>query len=485
LAEPLVNSLRRIRRRLLLVRAAEAGLVGAIAAAPVAAAVTIVRIARPESVPLAAAHPAVALALVACGFFLGFLVRLAMGVSLRQAAIVADHAADLKERLATALEVLEKRGETAPRGLEDASRFSGEGENMPSEKRAGHATHPTPPEVAPGLLDERLLAQAAEAAALLDPSRLRLTRTAGRSVKVLLVAVLVLVAGALVPPLGGPPVPRQIAERAAEALRRWEAHAPEAANPDIRSRINQTIQALTEAGIRQSTADEATRAVVDAAARAARSRQATLDELVKTAVPEVEAMARAAAAADAGGASAAADKAASRLTPLPGSPPAPEADRRRVADGLSGAAGVARRERFAKLADELDAAAEAIRRADAEAARLALRDLANRMTQDLGEPPGAGVQDLVAAIGEARRAMGLAELPGPAAGGSDVNAREPPAAPDFAKASPGKPAAGSGQAASSGQSPGPGAEGQGAAAPAAGAEVKPEDRDVVRRYFGG
>jgi hypothetical protein len=459
MAEPLVNSLRRIRRRLLLVRALEAGLVGAIAASPVAAAVTIVRIARPESVPLAAAQPALPLALLACGFVLGFLVRLAMGVSLRQAAIAADHAAGLQERLATALEVLKKS--TEPRS-----------------------------DAAPGLLDERLLAQAAEAAASLDPSRLHLARTAGRSAKVLLAAILVLAAAALVPPLGGPPVPRQTAERAAEGLRRWEAGAGEAADPGIRSGIERAIQTLTEAGLRQSAADEATRAAAAAAVRAARLRKATLDELHKVAVPEIEAMARAAAAADAAGATAAAEKAASRLAPPAGSPPASEADRRRAADGLSGAAGVARGERLAKLAEQLEAAADAIRRADAETASRALRELAGQMTQDLGQRPGAGAQDLVAAIGEARRAMGLPQLP---PGDTDVDGM-PPGAPGLpehasgeghAHAAAGRPGDQAVGMPLAGEGAAPVAAGQGAAAPPVPAEVRPEDRDVVRRYFGG
>ena len=458
MAEPLIDALRLIRRRLLLVRAAETGLLGAIAAAPVAVAVTIVRILRPESVPLAAAHPALPLALLACGFVLGFLVRLAMGVSLRHAAIVADHAAGLKERLATALEVLYKRRETAPRGLEPyAVRLL------------------TPSQVAPGLLDERLLDQADQAAASLDPSRLQLARTAGRGIKMLLAAVLVLVAAALVPPMGGPPVPPQTAERAAETLRRWAAEKPDAINPEIRNQLRRTAQALTEPGLRQSGADETTRAVAATVARIEQSRKATLDELQKAGSPEVEEMARAAVGGDTSGAAAAAEKAASRLTPVPGSPPAPEADRRRVADGLSGAAVVARREQFSKLAEQLDAAAEALRRADAEAVRRALHDLAVRMAQDLGERPGAGVQDLIAAVGEARRAMGLAELSAVAAVGGEADVREYPAVS----------AAGSLLPANSGQSAGSVAEGQGTAAPATGAEVRPEDRDVVRRYFGG
>ena len=224
-----------------------------------------------------------------------------------------------------------------------------------------------------------------------------------------------------------------------------------------------------------STADEATRQTIATAVRVARSRRTTLDEFQKIGSPEVEAMARAAAAADGAGAASAAEKAASRLVPQAGSPAAPEADRRRVADGLSGAAGVARGEQFPKLAEQLDAAADALRRADAEAARRALIDLAARMTQDLSEPPGAGVQGLVAVVGEARRAMGLEELPAATATGSGAGVREYPAAS----------AAGSGLPANLGQSAGSLAEGQGTVAPAAGAEVKPEDRDVVRRYFGG
>jgi hypothetical protein len=247
MAKPLINSLRRIRRRLLLVRAMEAGLLGAIAAAPVAAAVTALRILRPESVPLAAGYPALPLALVACGFALGFLVRLVMGVSLRQAAVAADHAAGLKERLATALEVL---------GREP-----------------------------PGALDERLAGQAAQAAAALDPSRLSLARTAGRSLKVLLAAVLVLAAAALVPPAGGPPVARQAAERAADALGRWAAEKPEAVSPEVRGQIARTIQALTEAGLRRSTADETTREAVATAVRVVRSRRTTLEEFQKDRQP--------------------------------------------------------------------------------------------------------------------------------------------------------------------------------------------------------
>jgi len=457
--QALVNSLRRIRRRLLLVRAAEAGLLGAIAASPVAAAVTGMRILRPESVPLAAAYPALPLALMACGFVLALLVRLAMGVSLRQAALAADRAASLKERLATALEVaLENR---------DASHF-------PSEKwEASLFFH--------GMLDERLIEQATEEAAKLDVARLPLARTDGRSVRVLLVAVLVLVVAAFIPPVGGPPVGRQEADRAAETLRRAAA-APESMHPDIRSQMGRAAQALARPGIRRAGADQATAAVFAAAARIEQARQATLDELTKVENPEIQEMARAAAAGDVAQAVSQASKAADRLLGTPGAGAATEADRRRVADGLTGAAPTALRERLPELAAQLRACAEALRRADADAVRRALQDLAIRMTQDIGERPGAGPRDLMAAVAEARRAMGLPDLPAPEAGGGAMQGRGYPAASASAKASADKSAAGS-------QPPGtaaaPGGAGLGAAAHAVPAEVRPEDRDVVRRYFGG
>ena len=102
--------------------------------------------------------------------------------------------------------------------------------------------------------------------------------------------------------------------------------------------------------------------------------------------------------------------------------------------------------------------------------------------QDLGDRPGAGPRDVMAAVSEARRRMGLPELPAPDAGGGAMQGRGYPAASTSAKASADRSAAGS-------QPPGtaaaPGGAGLGAAAHAVPAEVRPEDRDVVRRYFGG
>ena len=468
--QALVNSLRRIRRRLLLVRAAEAGLLGAIAASPVAAAVTGVRILRPESVPLAAAHPALPLALVACGFVLALLVRLAMGVSLRQAALAADRAASLKERLATALEVLGQSPPASERVACPARRWLGMSQAQSGKHAQAKSSLGMPP--GRGILDERLVEQATYEAAKLDVSRLPLARTAGRSVRVLLAAVLVLVMAAFIPPVGGPPVGRQDADRAAETLRRAAA-APESIHPDIRNQISRAAQALAQTGVRRAGADQATAAVFAAAARIEQARQATLDELAKVENPEIQEMARAAAAGDAGQAVSQASKAADRLLGTPGAGAATEADRRRVADGLAGAAPTALREHLPELAAQLRACAEAMRRADAEAVRRALHDLAIRLTQDIGDRPGAGPRDVMAAVAEARRAMGLADLPAPEPeSGGAMQGRGYPAASAAGSQPPGTAAA-------------PGGAGLGAPAHAVSADVRPEDREVVRRYFGG
>jgi hypothetical protein len=384
------------------------------------------------------------------------LVRLGMGVSLRQAALAADRAADLKERLATALEVAQA-GKNR-----DASHFP----HFPSGKWEASLFLPHQ-----GMLDERLIEQATEEAAKLDGARLPLARTAGRSVRALLVAVLVLVVAAFIPPVGGPPVGRQEADRAAETLR-LAAAAPESMHPDIRSQISRAVEALARTGIRRAGADQATAAVFDAAARIEQARQATLDELAKVENPEIQEMARAAAGGDVDQAVSQASQAADRLLGTPGAGAATEADRRRVADGLMGAAPTALREHLPELAAQLRACAEAMRRADADAVRRTLQDLAIRMMQDIGERPGAGLRDLMAAVAEARRAMGLPDLPAPDAGGGAMQGRGYPAASAAGSQPPATAAA-------------PGGAGLGAAAHAVSAEVRPEDRDVVRRYFGG
>ncbi|MBE3070935.1 MAG: hypothetical protein IMZ66_11935, partial [Planctomycetes bacterium] len=105
--DPLPAMLGRIRRRLLAVRALEAGLAGAIGGAALAAVGTVLRILAPQAMPLAAAHPLLPMVLIPAGFVAAAIVRLASGATLREAALAADRAAGLRERLATALEVLE------------------------------------------------------------------------------------------------------------------------------------------------------------------------------------------------------------------------------------------------------------------------------------------------------------------------------------------------------------------------------------------
>lgn len=469
MTSPLIPGLRRIRRRLLLVRAAEAGLLGALAAAPVAALLTVVRILWPQYAPGAAAVPAIPLVLVFCGLLLAFLVRLAWGVSLRQAALAADHAAGLKERLATALEVIEKTGDPAR-----VSSGAGEDRAAPagSSPSAVHSAPGVPrAALAAGFLDGKLVAQASEAAHGIDPSALRLWRTGGRSARVLLAAALVLLAATLIPSRGGPPVPRAAAERAAEVLGRAAAEGRWMLAPDVRDAVARAAAAIAQPGARRDGADAATAAVFQAAARAEQARRAALEELRKVEDADVQALARAAAQGDAAGAADAGVAAADRLAGPPGAAGAPEADRRRVADGLAGAAQVARREDLPRLAAELQAAAAALRLADAGAARRALQGVASSLAAD----PDGGPQGVLAAVAEARRAVGLPDVPAPQAGG--VSGPPLPAHPGAGEHT--QASSGVGMPPVQGQSGGPPPP---AAVPA---EVRPEDRDVVRRYFGG
>jgi hypothetical protein len=459
--DPLLIALKRIRRRLLLVRAAEAGMAGALGAAILAILVTALRIVLPSYVPAASAHPALPLAFLPVGFVLAMLARLAIGVSLRQAAIAADHVAGLMERLTTALEVLE----------------------APPDRRP------------PGVLDDRLLDQARAAAAGLDPSRLPLARTAGRSAKVLAVAVLALAAGALVPPvghmarMGDPVLSPKTAARAAEVLQ--ESSEAPALAPAVRAAVERAVRTLQEPGARQAGADEATAGVLAAARRARESRQASLEALENIASPDIREIVRQAAKGDADGARSAAEKAAANLA-AGGAGGAAEAERGRIAAGLSGAAQVARREDLPRLAAELEAAAEAVRRrstqrlstgGDPQAAGAALERLAEKMTETLGPSAAADLVSVEVAAAQVRSAMGLGESP------SGVSALPPSHAlagkpfgvtQDRPPVAPAAPATGS-----------PGASGIPAEAQAPAAmppippDLSPEDRQVVRRYFGG
>ena len=455
--DPLLTALKRFRRRLLLVRSAEAGLAGALGASVLAVLVTAARIFLPHDVPLASAHPALPLAFLPAGFVLAMVARLAMGVSLRRAAITADHAAGLKDRLATALEVLE----------------------APPDRRP------------PGVLDDRLLEQAREAAAALDPARLVLARTAGRSAKVLAAAALVLVAGALVPSvghtvrMGGPALDPKTAARAADVLREL-SEAPALA-PAVQAAVKKAVAALQQSGARQAGADEATAGVLAAAKRAEQSRQASLEALENIASPDIREIVRQAAQGDAGAARGAAEKAAANLA-AGGAGGAAEAERGRVAAGLSGAAEVARREDLPRLAAELEAAAEAIRRGGPEA-DAALRRLAEKMTETLGPSAAADLASVAFATAQVRSAMGLAEPPSGVSTlpPSSALAGKPPVAPDGggAPTEAAAPAVGGGEPAE-GVAPGVAWADPGVTAmPPIPPDLSPEDRQVIRNYFGG
>ena len=437
--EPLIDNLKRVRRRLLLVRALETGLAGAIGASAFAAVVTLIRIFLPQYVPVASAHPAIPLGLVACGFAIGFAVRLIKGVSLREAAIAADRAAGLKERLATALEVIESAA-------------------------------PGAAEARPGLLDGRLLEQARAAAAPLDPSRLVLGRTLGRLAKAAMVAVFVLVAGAFVPSVGGPPLAPQAAERAALALDRLAGQGSVA--PVVREKIEEAVAKLRQAGPRQGAADKATEAVYEAVARVESARREALKALVQVDNREFQKMIRDAAKGDVEAAAGAAKDLADKLDASAASGGMPLADRERLADGLTGAAAAVDPKDLAELAKDLAAAAEAVRRGESGAGEK-LKQLADRITKQLGEKPGGGVAAVVQAVGEARRTLGLAESP-------PAELTQPGTLPGRIGPEPAPAASGTESAPmTAGQEAGPSSP---AAIPA---EVRPEDRDVVRRYFGG
>ncbi|HUU08955.1 MAG TPA: hypothetical protein VM431_00265 [Phycisphaerae bacterium] len=424
--EPLFVGLRRVRRRLLTVRATEAGLAGAVGGAALAAVVTVLRILRPQAMPLTAQEPLLPLVLIPAGFVAAALVRLAAGATLRDAALAADRAAGLKERLATALEVL------------DGQR--------------------------PGLLDDRLLAQAREAAGRLDPRTLRLATTLGRRARIILVAVLVLAAAAFVPSVGGPPLVPDDAQRAAETLSRAADDGSVA--PTVRRTIEQAVARLREGGARQGDARDATAAVYQALAEADGARREALRAVAGIDQAEVQKMVRAAARGDASGASGAAADLAGRLGAEPGAGGMSLAARERLADSLDGAARVAAP---ADLASALAAAAGSVRQAGPDAGAT-LGHLAAALAEAFGEKGAGGVAAVVAAVGQARRTLGLAES-------------VPPSLAEVAGAGAGPDAAAVGPVATPGEaSAGVTASGPAVSVPA---DVRPEDRDVVRRYFGG
>jgi len=428
--DPLKKSLRRVRRRLLVVRAAEAGLAGALVGAGAALVQTLLRIFWPHALPAGWVEPVWPLIWPAAGFAAAFLVRLLVGASLRQAALAADRAGRLKERLATALEVLDAAAQSP-----------------------GHA------------LDAQLLEQARSAAERLSIPNSSLARSLGRRGRMVLAAILVLASLSFVPSVAGPPLAAPAASRAADALTR--AARDERIAPDLRQAVERSVGRLLEAGARRRDAEEATQEVRQAAAQAAERRRAAGEALQKIENPQVKKMVEAAGAGDGAGAGAAAGELANRLRGEPGTTGMPPVERECLADALEGAAPAAAAANFARLAAELQAAADAVRQSKGDAAET-LGRLAAAITEALGDPSRQGAEVVLAALEQARRALGLAEAPAPAEGAAVAGAARPSEAP------------------AAGSSAVPAEVGAGAAAglPVP-PEVRPEDRDVVQRYFGG
>jgi len=443
--DPLLDVLGRVRRRLLLVRAAEAGLYSAIGGAAAAGALSRLRILVPRwAAAIGADHAAMPLLLIPILFAVGFFGRLLGGVSLREAARVADHAAGLKERLATALEVL-------PGTCPDF----------------GQAPRPSP-----GLLDERLLSQARQVASQLDVAHLSVERCWPRRVRILLASVLALLVAAFIPSIGGPPLAPADARRAA-AMVEQAAQSPGIA-PAVRAEIQRALAKLQAAGATRGDADQATAGVYRAAQGMEARRQGAGRILNKIESAEVQAIIRAAKGGDGAGAAAAAESAADKVGSEPGSGGMPMAEREKLTDSLTGAAIEAQHADLAALKENLDRAAAAVKKADRGAAADAFKGLASAATEALGEGAAGGVPALVSAAQGARRELGLPELPPAGLAGETSVARGAAAEPGTSGTSPG-----------AGETSGTRLTGAGGAAFTVPPDVKPEDREVVRRYFGG
>ena len=413
--DPLLTSLGRIRRRLLALRTVEAGLIGAMGAAPPAALFTLIRILMPQHVPQTAAWPALPLALLPSGFLVGMAWQLVRGVSMHEAAMAADRAAGLQERLTTAVETLSPRAGGALRA---------------------------------GLLDKHLLEQARAAAAAVEPCRLHLTRTMPRTARVVAVAALLLTAATLVPSVGGPPVPPRVAQKAADALR--QVATKDTLAPAIRAWMDNAAKVLAEPGVRQAEADRATAGILESMSRQAAARRDIAAALSATENPDLKDIMKKVEQGDLDGARKAAERLGMKLRGVAG--------RGRSAAGRPteggrrplGAAPLARQEDLPRLAAELERAAEAIRRSQPDLTKT-LQELASQMTESL-RPPSA---EDVAVVSQVRTAIGSA--PPPAVTGT--TAALPAVAPT--------------------------ATGPAAVEAALSPAIHPEDRQVVRQYFGG
>ncbi|MFO8011990.1 MAG: hypothetical protein R6X20_01665 [Phycisphaerae bacterium] len=483
--DPLITALKRIRRRLLAVRALEAGLAGAMVAAVPALVVAVLRILLPRVLPPALGHPAAAFALLPCGFLAGFVVRLVGGVSLHQAARAADRAAGLDDRLATALErsrLQESSFQRVVRGGSEPVPSAAEGHPPRNDTTVlpgavGTETHRArsePPAVHGSIsaMDERLLADARRAADGLEPRRLPLAATAGRRGRAALVAAVVLAALAMVPSLGGPRVDRPSAERAANALEPLAEE--ESLAPAVRQAVRRAVEDLRRAGARRGDVERQTASVYRAAAEARRAREEVARALASAETQEIARMARAARTGNADGAEAAAGDLADRLAGRGGVAAVEPAERRRLGDMLDAAVPRAREGGLADLEEALADAARVVRSDDGEAAAApALRRLAKTMVRVLGPQGEAAVAAAVDTVDRARRAMGLAAAPDIAVAGDDEGGA-------------GGQAVGEERSETPTVSPDDGTAGvDGAPVVTVPDAVRPEDRDVVRRYFGG
>jgi len=435
--DPLIDGLTRLRRRLVLLRAVEAGLAGAFLASFPALLATLLRIGLPQMLPAALDHPAAPLALVPCGFLAGFGVRLIAGASLAQVARATDRAANLNDLLATALEVLERA----------------EGEGPASDLRG------------------RLLADARQVAAGLVPADVPLAWTLDRRARAVLVALVVLAGLALVPSLAGPPLDTPQAERAATALE-TAAQNPAVA-PAVREALERAADRLRDAGTRRRSADTATAAVHQAVAGTQKARAAIAEMLASSDEEAVRRMAAAARRGAAAAAGAAAGELASRTGADSASGGLAPVQRDRLADTLDAAAPLAREAGLLDLAQALADAAAAVRAGDAARATSALERLADVLVRTVGPEGEGGVASAVEAVAQARRAIGLPPPPAVT-----------PEVPTGTR--PGEPSAfGAGTDRMGGaEAPAEGAASWGAAVGVSDA-IRPQDREVVRRYFGG
>jgi len=434
--DPLIGSLTRIRRRLVGVRAVEAGLAGLVIAAAPALALATLRIVAPHVLPAPWAHPAAAIAMLPCGFLAAFVVRYLAGATLHQAARAADRAAGLHDRLATAIDVL--------------------------ERNAG------------GTLDARLLADARHVASGLDAGGLCLWRSVGRRGRAALAVAVALGGLALVPSMAGPPVDRPSAHRAAEALA--PLASDDAVAPAVRDAIERAVDRLRRAGARRRDVDRATEAILKAAAQARRAREQAATVLASAEADEVRRMVRAAGTGDGAGASAAAEDLAGRLAADAASGGLMPESRGRLADTFDTAGPHAREGGLLDLDRALTGAADAVRAADADRTGAALSEVAIAMARGLGPEGGATVAVGVEAARRARRALGLPPVPQGAAA---------PAVAAAGGSENGTPGANGGAPAPLTAAGDVTAGGEGAAAGTVPDAVRPEDRDVVRRYFGG